>query len=293
MTGPLKWHGGKGYLADWIISHMPPRVEYPNAPDKDDHGWLHYVEPFFGGGAVLLAQQPKGISEVVNDLNKRLTNFWKVLQNDHYCDQFVRILECVPFSKLEHVYADHWDKQDMPRLNMPRVVGDDEFVGKAINFFIACRQSMAGRMDSFAPLSKTRTRRGMNEQASAWINAVEGLPEVHTRLRRVVILNDDALKVIRQQDGPRTLFYCDPPYLHETRATTGEYAHEMTETQHFDLLKVLSQIKGRFILSGYHSPMYDGDAKRFGWRCVEKQIDNKASSKREKETKTEVLWMNY
>ncbi len=109
----------------------------------------------------------------------------------------------------------------------------------------------------------------------------------------MVILNGDAIKVIRQQDGPRTLFYCDPPYLHETRTTTGEYDHEMTTQQHCDLLAELNTITGRFLLSGYHSPMYDAVAKSAGWRCVEKQIDNKASSKREKEIKTECLWMNY
>jgi DNA adenine methylase len=72
-------------------------------------------------------------------------------------------------------------------------------------------------MDGFATLSRTRTRRGMNEQASAWITAVDGLAAVHARLRRVAVLNRDALHVIRQHDGPDTLFYCDPPYLPRTR----------------------------------------------------------------------------
>ena len=43
---------------------------------------------------------------------------------------------------------------------------------------VNCRQSLTGRMDTFAPLSRRRTRRGMNEQCSAWWNAVEGLPAV-------------------------------------------------------------------------------------------------------------------
>ena len=61
----------------------------------------------------------------------------------------------------------------------------------------------------------------MSEQASAWWNTVDGLANVHDRLKRVVILCRDALDVIRQQDGSRTLFYLDPPYLHSTRASTG------------------------------------------------------------------------
>jgi len=71
------------------------------------------------------------------------------------------------------------------------------------------------------------------------------------RLRRVVILNQPALDVIRQQDGAATLFYLDPPYLHETRATTGNYQHEMTEDDHRELLAVIKQCQGTFMLSGY------------------------------------------
>ena len=75
----------------------------------------------------------------------------------------------------------------------------------------------------------------MNEQASSWLSAVEGLQDVHQRLKSVVILNDNACKVIGQQDGPHTLFYCDPPYLHETRTVTSAYGHEMTESDHLQL----------------------------------------------------------
>src|SRR5262249_8179524 len=42
---PLKRHGGKRYLADWIISKMPPRAENTNAPAAHDSGWMYYVEP--------------------------------------------------------------------------------------------------------------------------------------------------------------------------------------------------------------------------------------------------------
>lgn len=194
---PLKWHGGKGYLARRIVALMPP--------------CLHYVEPFAGGLAVLLARGPEGVSEVANDLNRDLINFWTVLQNPTLFPEFVRACEATPFAE------DVW-KRAVEGLGTYT-----DAVGRAWAFFVAVRQSLAGRQDAFAPLSRTRTRRGMNEQASAWLTAVEGLPAVHARLRRVVILNRPAIDVIRQQDAPDTLYYCDPPYLHATRATTGEY----------------------------------------------------------------------
>ena len=74
LTPPLKWPGGKHYLAKDIIDLMPLHT--------------HYVEPYFGGGAVLLAKNPEGVSEVVNDLNGDLTNFWRVLQNESDFEQF-------------------------------------------------------------------------------------------------------------------------------------------------------------------------------------------------------------
>lgn len=261
---------------------MPPRVKNPNAPAPDDTGWVHYVEPYAGGLAVLLAQDPKGISEVANDINFSLTNFWRVLQCDGEFERFCRRMNAVPFSEAE------WLRSEKPlRLD------DGPDVGCAVAFFIRVRQSLSGRMKDFASLTRNRARRKMNEQASAWLSAIEGLSEVHERLKRVVILNHDALKVIQQQDGKRTLFYLDPPYLHETRATTGEYEHEMTWEDHNKLLAVLGKIEGRFLLSGYHSNLYDEAAKHYGWKCHEFEIPNHASGGKEKRRMVECVWCNY
>ena len=87
LTPPLKWFGGKHYLASRIVSLMPKH--------------LHYVEPYFGGGAVLLSKPLEGTSEVVNDKHQELTNFWRVLQHDSLFAQFQRIVECIPFSEIE------------------------------------------------------------------------------------------------------------------------------------------------------------------------------------------------
>jgi DNA adenine methylase len=265
VISPLKWHGGKHYLASKIVALMPPHV--------------HYVEPFAGGLSVLLAKEPEGVSEVVNDLHGDLTNFWRVLRHPDQFPEFLRAVQATPFSEAEYGRA---------------LDGTGEYtaaVGRAWAFFVACRQSLAGRMDTFAPLSRTRTRRGMNEQASAWLNAVDGLPAVHGRLKRVVILNRDALDVIRQQDGPNTLFYLDPPYLHSTRATTGEYAHEMTEFDHDALCATIAVCEGKVMLSGYPNEMYDKIL--LGWKRHEFELPNNAAGGESKRRMTECVWANF
>ena len=280
ITQPIKRHGGKHYLASKIVGLMPPRCKNPNAPAANDAGYLHYVEPYFGGGSVLLANDPEGISEVVNDIDLGLSNFWKVLQSVELFGGFKRIIDATPFSEFEYSEADNTDCDESPAM-------------RAAKFFIRNRQSRQALGTCFATLTRNRTRRGMNEQASAWLNAIEGLPEVHERLKRVVILNGDALDVIRQQDGPRTLYYLDPPYLHQTRETTDAYEHEMTTQEHAKLLLTLDKIKGRFLLSGYHSKLYDNHALTRGWNCTEFEIDNKAGGGKTKRTMVECVWRNY
>lgn len=279
MNGPLKWHGGKHYLAAKIVALMPPRCANPNNPAPDDPGWLHYVEPYFGGGAVLLANDPEGISEVANDLNGNLVNFWRVLQHQSDFKFFKREIDTVPFSQT------HWETSSL--FSNPGMTE----VGRAVEFFIACRQSLAGRMKGFSGVTKTRTRRGMNNEVSAWLTCIEGLPEVHARLKRVLILNRPALEVIEKHDGPRTLFYLDPPYLHETRVTTGEYAHEMSETDHAELLAVLRECKGKVMLSGYPSELYDRTLHDWSRHVFE--TPNHASAAKQKEYKPETVWCNF
>lgn len=275
---PLKWHGGKSYLAAKIVALMPPH--------------LHYVEPFAGGLAVLLARDPedprlmlsqashhRGVSEVVNDLDGRLVNFWRVLRDDVLFERFRRQAEAIPFSRSEWQAAHG------------HVSGGDT-VADAVAFFVNCRQSRSGLRTGFSPITRTRTRRGMNGNVSEWLSAVEGLPAVHERLRRVVVENMPALDLIRREDTPDTLFYCDPPYLHSTRTAPKAYGtFEMTEEQHRELLDVLRQCKGKVMLSGYPSPLYDETLA--AWTRHTFDLPNQASGAKVKSRETEVLWCNF
>src|SRR3546814_5656605 len=76
-----------------------------------------------------------------------------------------------------------------------------------------------------------------------------------------MIENRPAGDVIAQHDAPDTLFYVDPPYMHETRSLKDRsgryYDHEMTDADHRALLDQLQQVKGMVVISGYRSPLYD------------------------------------
>ena len=68
LEAPFPYFGGKSRAAD---------VVWQALGDVD-----HYVEPFFGSGAVLLARPAPGGLETVNDKDGLLANFWRAVRAD-------------------------------------------------------------------------------------------------------------------------------------------------------------------------------------------------------------------
>lgn len=269
ITPPLKYPGGKSYQVKKITSHFPQHTTY--------------VEPYAGGLSVLLGKDPEGVSEVVNDIDLELTNFWQVLQDPRHFADFCKRMQVTPFSEVEWTDSMHCEQEIRPGYRS---------VDEAAYFFVRCRQSLAGRGDSFASISTARTRRGMNEQVSAWLSAVEGLPEVHARLKRVLILNREATEVIQQFDKPGVLQYLDPPYCQDTRASPEVYRFEMTVEQHQELLAVCKGLKhAKVVLSGYRNELYDRELA--DWNRVDYEQKVHSGGGKKKRVAVESLWMNY
>jgi len=210
ITQPIKYHGGKHYLAAWLHGLAPS-------------SYVHRVHVFAGGLGEFWTWPHEDVSEVVNDVYGHVANFYWVLRDPVLFAKFERLASVQPLSQ------EDWEAA---RQALPDGEPERPDVDAAFAFFVAVRMSRQGLMRDFATLSRNRTRRGMNEQASAWLSAVDGLRDVHERLSRVAIIRDDFERVIQQQDGPHTLFYCDPPYLAETRVTIGDYAREFSAADH-------------------------------------------------------------
>jgi DNA adenine methylase len=278
LTTPLKFHGGKYYLTRQILNLMPPH--------------LLYREPFCGSAKVLFARDPmnrdlwtgvdgshRGAAEMVNDRNGHLTNFYDVLKSEELFPRFARIVNLTPFSSTE------WERAHT------HVFGKDP-VANAAAFFVNNRQSWSGIGKTHAAVTRNRTRRGMDNNVSEWLGAVDGLREFHERLRLVRIENMDALAFIRREDSCDSLSYCDPPYPHSTRQTADAYGpFEMTDAEHQELLDVLCQCKGKIIVSGYPCAMYDQALS--DWNRHTEDRPNHAAGGKKKPRVTEVLWCNF
>ena len=256
----VKWHGGKRYLCHRIIEHFP--------------GHETYVEPF-GGAASVLLNKPIVPVEIYNDLDLRLTRLFRVVRDN--ANEFRRLLSLTPYSEAEFNYA--------------KAPADNE-IEQARRDFVRWRMSLGGRGDSFS-FTLHRVRRGMADVVSGYLSMIdEELPLIIERLRRVQIMNRPAVQLISAYDSPTTLFYCDPPYLHETRhkGSRDVYGYEMSEAQHRELAATLNQVKGTVVLSSYPSPLYDELYRN--WRRVVIDIANHAAGGKAKARKQEILWLN-
>jgi len=130
----------------------------------------------------------------------------------------------------------------------------------------------------------------MSGVVSRWLGGVDVLDEIAQRLLRVQIENRPAADVIHLYDGSKTLFYCDPPYLHDTRGDNKAYGFEMDEGQHRELAKAANDCKGMMAISGYDHPLMDELFKPGRWF---KTLGPDKTIHSTKGTRTEVLWTNY
>jgi len=237
LRPPLKWYGGKQLFVKKLLPLIPEHQTY--------------VEPFVGGAALFFAKDPSPV-EVLNDLDSNLINFFRVLRDPLKFERFHHLVSLTVFSREEF----HFCKA--------RLQDTQDDVERARRFFVVARQSYGGDFSGGFAYSVTDASRGMAKNVSAYLSAIDGLPEISARLRTAQIEHDDFRAVIKRFDRPGTFFYLDPPYVHSTRRCTGNYSCEMSDQDHEDLVALLLDLKGKAILSGYANPIYE-PLERGGW----------------------------
>lgn len=256
MKPPLAYYGAKVTIADKIVRLLPAHE--------------HYVEPFAGSLAVLLAK-PLSPMETVNDLDGDLMAFWRVLRDRP--EDLERVCAMTPHSRAEHAAA------------YERVVDELE---QARRVWVRLTQGRGGTLRNTGwrhyvrPVGTT----GMPDYLAAYVARIAPAAQ---RLSAVSLECRPALDVIRSYGRHREIcLYVDPPYLASTR-TSVNYQHEMSrEDQHRELAKALLDCDAAVVLSGYHSPLYDD---LYGsWHRAE--IQTATGQAQQWSARTEVLWSN-
>lgn len=258
MKTPITYYGGKQTLAPEIIKRIPPHNLY--------------CEPFCGGAAVFF-QKPKSALEVLNDTNQELINFFRVTQND-----FVSLEKEVRISlHSRRLFADA-----SVIYNNPHMFSD---IKRAWAVWVLAAQGFAGILDGSWGYDKAKptTTKKITNKREAFTE------EFAYRLQDVQLECTDALRIITSRDAFDALFYVDPPYYNSDCGHYDSYTKEDFEL----LLTVLSNIKGKFMLSSYPSDLLTEFTTANAWsntRWIKNVSVNKGSNGKKK---TEVLTANF
>jgi DNA adenine methylase len=255
---PITYLGSKAGLAEWICSHFPEHTTY--------------VEPYGGSAAVLLAKQPSKV-EVYNDINQELVILYRVLRDKAMSERLYESLSLTLYSRAEFDYA-------------RRSVSIDP-VEIARCFIVKQCQSHCAHGRRFSFVVKDSCA-GNSSAVQRWLRSLARIQDVHERMRHVQIECLDALDIVKKYDTPDTLFYLDPPYVAATRVS-GQYKHELDDSDHVNLITALLDIKGKAILSGYEHQIYK-PLQHAGWTLIKKEVTSPSSPTRNK--RIECLWIS-
>ena len=257
------WYGGKYSHLDFILPNIPLDA-------------AHFCDVYGGSAAVLVNRAPAPV-ETYNDIDSEIVNFFETLRDRR--EELQRAIGLTPFSREELARACAYER-GLSGLERAR------------RFFVRARQTRTGLAQAssegrWAHCVLT-SRAGMAGAVSRWLGSVEGLAEIAQRLLRVQIENAPALEVIARYDTAETVFYLDPPYVHSARGDAAAYGYEMSDADHAELAAALSSIRGRAVLSGYRTPLYD--RLYAGWRRIDAPIRTAHSVR---QPRRESLWLNF
>lgn len=256
---PLIYYGGKSRDADWILSYCPPHKTW--------------VDVFGGGGAVSFRKPPSEV-EVYNDIGN-VSNFFKVLRNNG--EELFKLLYLTPFSRQELLECTKWEDYMKPGMELEW----------ARMWFTVINQGY-----THEERSNTWHIAKQVNSVRAHFNRVLEIPDLVERMQNMHIEHYSFEKIIELYDMEDTLFYMDPPYLKETRASQENYLNEMTYDQHCTMLDLAVKMKAQCIISGYASQLYDENLKSF--RRVEKTAKSAIQNSHSlagRADRTEVLWI--
>lgn len=256
MKTCISYYGGKQNLVPELLKLIPPHKQY--------------VEPFVGGASLFFAKKPSQ-TEVINDFDLRVANFWQVLQTDF------EALQTMVKNTLhhEHAYAHARDVLKAP------IVDKVEF---AWAFWVQTNMSFSHKLFAGFAFSNSAL------EAQNCHNKRKNFNDLfYNRIKYTQIFNRDGLDLIVLKDSPNTFFYLDPPYA---ESNCGHY--EKGKNVYYDLLDLLPTIEGKWLMSSYPSEQLSNLRLANGWNSKDISMNLSVDAVATKgKRKTECLTWNY
>ena len=248
--------GGKSKLAKDVVELIPPHETY--------------VEPFAGGASVFFKKNPAK-KNVLNDLDKDLIDFYECFRKIDKED----LLKCnfTPskerFKKLLEETPD----------NCKDIVCRYLYLNKA---------SFGSKMETFT-VSNPACKEELCVQ-----NDKKFFEDFKKLLNKTTIKNEDFREVMRKYDSPNTFFYIDPPYDPDKCSYgIGGYHPELCNVTPEDIRDVVSNIKGKFVLSYDDNDRIRDVFKDFNLFSVETPRSFRTVAGKEQRREKELLISNF
>lgn len=208
----LKWAGGKTQMLNELLPKIPA-------------SYGRYIEPFFGGGALFFALQPK--SGIIADSNPELINMYRQIA-DHVDDVIKYLCKYVNTSDMFYaVRALDWTQLPMA-----------EAAARTIYLNRTCFNGL------YRVNKKGQFNVPFGKYANPKICDAEGLYAASEVLKRAEIICGDYLMVLEHYVQPGDFIFLDPPYL-----PISEYAdfkrytkEQFYEEDHVELAKAVKRL---------------------------------------------------
>lgn len=221
LKAPFCYPGAKSRAIKYILPHLPY--------------YGSYIEPFGGSAAILLARKPAGL-EVYNDAYGGVVDFYRCIRDDKLLDQLVDRLKLTLHSREEFEWCkETWQQEPM-------------IVERAARWYYMVSYSFAGQGRNFGRSTNHRC-----VMSGKILNKLPKFQEIHERLRKVQIENQDWYYCMKDYDQHDAVFYCDPPYY----GTYKCYKDVLSKDDHKRFLDTVFEMKGFVAVSSYPNELYD------------------------------------
>ena len=273
MNSPIRYFWGKNGMACKILKYFPKEGSYNT-----------YIEPFGGSFGVALHNPNIPPIEIYNDLDNNVYSLFRTLVDKEMFAEFQKLSDLIIYSeKLRKAF-----KQDLKEIPFNE---DDKLsiVHRAFKFFYVNRTSRNG-IGGFS--INTCIRRNMSKSCSDMLSTIEGLPKLHDRLSKVIVTNQDGIKLINKYSQREDVFiYADPPYHQSTRTET-RYNVDMNDDEQERFIDECVNAKCKILISGYDCDAYKR-LEENGFIKIKFIVHTMSGNRKTKKDKVEYLWMNY